>query len=149
VDVDELCELRPTAQILERLALERGGPFDAAAVAALRAANRRLGAVAADPDQAVAADHEVRTLLTERCRDRRLLTLLAEVRVALLPYRRAGLAVPARVHRRCAEHRGVIDAVERGDGRRAGRLLADGTGRELGGLVAALGGDDRLRLAAS
>ncbi|WCB95486.1 hypothetical protein DSM104299_04234 [Baekduia alba] len=138
LDVDELCELRPTAQILERLALQDGADLDAAAIDRLRTANRRLGQAAGDPDEAVIADHRVRSLLTERCPDRRLLTLLAEVRVALLPYRRAGLAPAARVLARCAEHHGIIDAVERGEHRRAGRLLAESTARELGGLAEAL-----------
>jgi DNA-binding GntR family transcriptional regulator len=149
LDVDELCELRPTAQILERLALQDGPEFDAAAVARLRAANRRLGQAAHDPDRAVVADHHLRSLLTERCPDRRLLALLAEVRVALLAYRRAGLTPAARVLARCAEHHGVIDAVERGDNRRAGRLLAESTARELGSLVEALQRGWRPSVAAS
>jgi DNA-binding GntR family transcriptional regulator len=129
-DLDELRELHSAAQVLERLALERARPFDAAAVADLRAANRRLGEVAGHAAKALVADHQVRGLLTERCRDGRLLALLAEVRFALLPFRRVAMESPVRVIGRCAEHDAIIDVVERGEPRAAAQLLADSAARE-------------------
>ena len=135
LDTTELLELHPVAQLLERHALERARPFDAAAIADLRAANRRLGEVAGHPAKALVADHQVRGLLTERCHDGRLLSLLAEVRFALLPYRRLAMESPVRVIGRCDEHDAIIDVVERGEPRPAARLLGHSAARELDGLL--------------
>lgn len=138
VDVEELRELHAAAQVLERLALERARPFDAAAIADLRAANRRLGEVPGDAAKALIADHQVRALMTERCRDGRLLALLAEVRFALLPYRRVAMESPLRVIGRCDEHEAIIGLVQRGETARAARLLADSAARELDALLEVL-----------
>jgi DNA-binding GntR family transcriptional regulator len=135
LDVDELRELHAATQVLERLALERARPFDEGAIADLRAANERLGEVAGNAAKALIADHQVRGLLTERCRDGRLLALLAEVRFALLPYRRVAMESPVRVIGRCDEHAAIIDVVERGERRLAARLLADSAARELDALL--------------
>src|SRR5437763_15241362 len=90
-DAGELRELHLSAQLLERLALERAGPFADAALGELRAANARLGEVAGHAAKALIADHQVRGLLTEPCGDGRVLALLAEVRFALLPHRRPAM----------------------------------------------------------
>ena len=135
LDVDELRELHAATQVLERLALEHARPFDAAAIGDLRAANRRLGEVAGHAAKALIADHQVRGLLTERCRDGRLLALLAEIRFALLPYRRVAMESPVRVIGRCDEHEAIIDVVERAEPALAARLLADSSARELDALL--------------
>jgi DNA-binding GntR family transcriptional regulator len=134
-DAGELRELHASAQLLERLALERSGPFDAAALAELRAANARLGEVAAHPAKALIADHQVRGLLTEPCRDGRVLALLAEIRFALLPHRRPAMESPLRVIRRADEHAAVIEALARGERGCAARLLQRSAAAELEVLV--------------
>jgi DNA-binding GntR family transcriptional regulator len=138
LDVDELRELHAAAQILERLALERARPFDAGAIADLRAANARLGEVTGQAAKALVADHQVRGLLTEHCHDRRLLALLAEVRFALLPFRRLAMESPVAVLARTDEHDEIIDLVERGDAAAAAGRLGDSGARELDGLLALL-----------
>jgi DNA-binding GntR family transcriptional regulator len=138
LDVHELRELHAAAQILERLTLERARPFDARAVADLRAANARLGEVAGQAAKALVADHQVRGLLTEPCADRRLLELLAEVRFALLPFRRLAMESPVAVLARLDEHDAIIDLVERGDAAAAAERLGDSGARELDGLLALL-----------
>jgi DNA-binding GntR family transcriptional regulator len=84
------------------------------------------------------ADHQVRGLLTEPCHDRRLLELLAEVRFALLPFRRPAMECRATVLARLDEHDEIIDLVERGDAAAAAGRLGDSGARELDTLLALL-----------
>jgi DNA-binding GntR family transcriptional regulator len=135
LDLEALRDLHAALRILQRLALRVAPPSGLAAIGALRAAQERLAETTQRPGLAVVADHDVHVLLTAGAPDRRLQTLLAETRVALLPARGLLLRAPGSVRRRRAEYDAVIDAVEQRRPGRAAALLDQLAVRELRALV--------------
>ena len=115
LDPAELRELIPSLLILEGIALRESPPFDADAIAALKAANQRLRDSAGDPEAAVAADDEFHRRLTAGCDNAHLLRVVDVVRQALLGYERQYMLAPERMARSVGEHEAIVDALERGD----------------------------------
>jgi GntR family transcriptional regulator, transcriptional repressor for pyruvate dehydrogenase complex len=115
LDPAELRELIPSLLILESVAVRESPPFDAGAIAALRAVNRRLQDSAGDPAAAALADDEFHRRLTAGCDNPRLLEVVDLVRKALLRYERVYMLSPERVARSAGEHEAIVEALERGD----------------------------------
>ena len=115
LDPAELRELIPSVLILESVAVRESPPFDAGAIAALRAANQRLADSAEDPAAAAEADDEFHGLLTAGCADANLLAVLGVVRNALLKYERLYMLSPERLARSVGEHEAIVAALEAGD----------------------------------
>jgi DNA-binding SARP family transcriptional activator/DNA-binding GntR family transcriptional regulator len=113
--VVEARRLYPTVVVLESLAVRQSPPFDADALAELRAANERLRAAADDPAAAIAADDDFHWYLTAGCGNEHLLAALRPVRRALLRYERVYMRDPERVARSVAQHGSIIAALERRD----------------------------------
>jgi DNA-binding GntR family transcriptional regulator len=123
LDPAELRELIPSLLILESVAVRDAPPFDAEAIAALRAANQRLADSPDDATAAALADDEFHRRLTAGCGNPRLLEVADLVRRALLGYEREYLVSPERLAQSVREHEAVIAALESGDhGRAAERL---------------------------
>jgi DNA-binding GntR family transcriptional regulator len=115
LDPAELRELIPSVLILESVAVRESPPFDAEAIAGLRAANQRLAEAAGDAAAAARADDEFHGRLTAGCTDARLLGVLGVVRNALLKYERLYMLSPERLQRSVGEHEAVVAALEAGD----------------------------------
>jgi DNA-binding GntR family transcriptional regulator len=115
LDPAELRELIPSLLILEGIALRESPPFDADAIAALRASNQRLRDSAGDPEAAAAADDEFHRRLTAGCDNAHLLRVVDVVRRALLGYERQYMLSPERMARSVGEHEAIVEALERGD----------------------------------
>lgn len=115
LDPAELRELIPSVLMLEGVAVRESPPFDADAIAGLRAANRRLAASAHDAAAAVRADDEFHRRLTAGCENPRLLEVLDLVREALMGYERLYMLSPERVARSVEEHEAILEALEAGD----------------------------------
>lgn len=115
LDPAELRELIPSVLILESVAVRESPPFDADAIAALRAANQRMADSAGDPTAAALADDEFHRRLTAGCSDRHLQGVLDVVREALLRYERLYLLSPDRVAGSVREHEAIVAALEAGD----------------------------------
>jgi DNA-binding GntR family transcriptional regulator len=115
LDPAELRELLPSVLILESVAVRDSPPFDAEAIAALRAANRRLLDAAGDPTEAALADDEFHRRLTAGCDNARLLDLVDLVRKALLAAERVYMSSRERLERSVGEHEAIVAALESGD----------------------------------
>jgi DNA-binding GntR family transcriptional regulator len=115
LDPAELRELIPSLLILEGVAVRESAPFDAEAIAALRAANRRMLDSADDPTAAALADDEFHRRLTGGCKNARLLEVVDVVRKALLSYERLYMLSPERLARSAGEHEAIVTALESGD----------------------------------
>jgi GntR family transcriptional regulator, gluconate operon transcriptional repressor len=115
LDPAELRELIPSLLILESVAVRESPPFDAAAISALREANRRLSESAGDPTAAAQADDDFHRHLTSHCENPRLHEVVDLVRKALLRYERVYMLSPERLARSVDEHEAIVDALERGD----------------------------------
>jgi DNA-binding GntR family transcriptional regulator len=115
LDPAELRELIPSLLLLEGVAVKESPPFDAEAIAALRAANRRLHDSAGDATAAALADDEFHRRLTAGCDDARLLEVVDLVRKALLGYERLYMLSPERLARSVDEHEAIVAALESGD----------------------------------
>jgi len=115
LDPAELRELNPSLLILEALAVRESPPFDAEAIAELRAANRRLRESAGDPTASALADDDFHRALTAACGNPRLLEVLDHVRRAMLAYERVYMLSPERLARSVDEHEAIVAALERGD----------------------------------
>jgi DNA-binding GntR family transcriptional regulator len=125
LDPAELRELNPSLLILEALAVRESPPFDADAIAALRAANKRLLDSAGDASAAALADDDFHRLLTKDCGNPRLLEVVDPVRRALVAYERVYMLSPERLARSVDEHESIIAALEHGDHARAADLLRE------------------------
>jgi DNA-binding GntR family transcriptional regulator len=125
LDPAELRELNPSLLILEALAVRESPPFDAEAIAELRAANQRLLESAGDPAAAALADDEFHRRLTADCGNQRLLEVVDPVRRALLGYERVYMLSPERLARSVEEHEAIVWALERGDHDRAAELVRE------------------------
>jgi DNA-binding GntR family transcriptional regulator len=125
LDPAELRELNPSVLILEALAVRESPPFGAAAIAKLRAANKRLLDSAGDAKAAALADDEFHRRLTADCGNPRLLEVLAPVRRAMLAYEREYMLSPERLARSVDEHEAIVAALERGDHERAAELVRE------------------------
>jgi DNA-binding GntR family transcriptional regulator len=119
LDIAELRELVPSVLMLEAQAIRDSPPFDAAAIAELRAANQRLRDSAGDPDAATEADDDFHRRLTARCGNAQLLEVVDVVRKALLSYERVYFVSPERLAGSVAEHEAIVAALEAGDHGRA------------------------------
>jgi DNA-binding GntR family transcriptional regulator len=115
MDPAELRELIPSVLILEGVALRESPPFDAEAIAELRAANRRLLEAASDAPAAVQADDDFHRLLTARCGNAHVLEVIDVVRKALQRWEREWMLAPGRVKVSVGEHEAIVEALERGD----------------------------------
>jgi DNA-binding GntR family transcriptional regulator len=115
LDPAELRELIPSLLMLEGLAVRESPPFDADAIAALRAANRRLLDSAGDAEAAALADDEFHRRLTAGCKNAHVLELVDLARKALLSYERLYMLSPERLARSVGEHEAIVAALERGD----------------------------------
>ena len=115
LDPAELRELIPSLLILEAVAVGKSPPFDAEAIAALRAANQRLLDAAGDAAAAARADDEFHRRLTARCDDAHLLEVIDLVRKALLEYERLYMLSPERLTGSADEHEAIVAALEAGD----------------------------------
>jgi 8-oxo-dGTP diphosphatase len=115
LDPDELRELIPSLLMLEGVALRASPPFDAEAIAGLRAANAELRDAADDPMAAVRADDEFHRRLTAGCSNAELLGVVDLVRHALVGYERKYLASPERLALSVDEHEAIVAALEAGD----------------------------------
>jgi DNA-binding GntR family transcriptional regulator len=115
LDPGELRELIPSLLILEGVAVRESPPFDTEAIAALRAANRRLLDSADDPTAAALADDEFHRRLTGGCGNAHLLEVVDLVRKALLGYERLYMLSPERLARSVGEHEAIVAALESGD----------------------------------
>jgi DNA-binding GntR family transcriptional regulator len=119
LDPAELRELLPSLLILEALAVRDSPPFDAEAIAGLRAANERLRDSAGDAVKAADADDEFHRRLTARCDNPQLLEVAAAVRKGLLDYEREYMLSPERLSRSVDQHEAIVAALEQGDHMRA------------------------------
>jgi DNA-binding GntR family transcriptional regulator len=115
LDPAELRELIPSLLILEGVAVRESPPFDSAAIAALRAANRRLLDSAGDGTAAAHADDEFHRRLTAGCENAHLLGVIDLVRRALLRAERLYFLSPERVAHSFGEHEAIVEALESGD----------------------------------
>jgi DNA-binding GntR family transcriptional regulator len=115
LDPAEIRELVPSLLILESVAVRESPPFDAEALAELRAANQRLQDAAGDTMAAAQADDDFHRHLTGRCGNARLLEVVSVVRKALLRYERLYLLSPERLARSVEQHEAIVVALESGD----------------------------------
>jgi DNA-binding GntR family transcriptional regulator len=115
LDPAELRELIPSLLILERVAVQESPPFDAEAIAELRAANQRLLASEGDATAAAQADDDFHRRLTAGCRNPALLEVVDLMRKALLGYERLYMLSPERLARSVEEHEAIVAALENGD----------------------------------
>jgi DNA-binding GntR family transcriptional regulator len=115
LDPAELRELIPSLLILESVAVRESPPFDADAIAALRAANQRVVDAEGDAKAAARADDEFHRRLTAHCGNRRLLEVVDLVREALMGYERLWMLSPERLAQSVAEHEAIVVALEAGD----------------------------------
>jgi DNA-binding GntR family transcriptional regulator len=115
LDPAELRELIPSLLLLEATAVRESPPFEAATIAALRSANRRLLDSKGDPTAAALADDEFHRRLTAGCRNAHLLEVVDLVRRALLGYERLYMLSPKRLARSVEEHEAIVAALESGD----------------------------------
>ena len=115
LDPAELRELIPSVLLLEGVAVRESPPFDGEAIAALRAANRRLRDSAGDATAAALADDEFHRRLAAGCDNAHLLEVLDLVRKALVGYERLYMLSPERLARSVGEHEAIVAALEAGD----------------------------------
>lgn len=115
LDPAELRELIPSLLILEGVAVRESPPFDAEAIAGLRAVNQRLRDSAGDPTAAALADDEFHRRLTVGSGNAHLLQVVDLVRTALLRYERLYLLSPERLAQSVDEHEAIVAALEAGD----------------------------------
>jgi DNA-binding GntR family transcriptional regulator len=125
LDPSELRELIPSLLILEALAVRESPPFDAEAIAALRAANRRLQECAGDSIAAAQADDTFHRRLIANCGNSRLLDAVDPARRALVAFERVYMLSTERLARSVREHEAIVAALELGDHRRAAELLRE------------------------
>jgi DNA-binding GntR family transcriptional regulator len=115
LDPAELRELIPSLLLMEATAVRDQPPFDAEAIAALRAANQRVRDSEGDPTAAALADDEFHRRLLAGCRNEHLLEVVDLVRKALIRYERLYMLSPERLARSVQEHEAIIAALEGGD----------------------------------
>ena len=115
LDPAELRELIPSLLMMEGLAVRESRPFDAKAIASLRAINRRMLESAGDAEAAALADDEFHRRLTAGCENAHLLELIDLVRQALLSYERLYMLSPERLANSVGEHEAIVAALEGGD----------------------------------
>jgi DNA-binding GntR family transcriptional regulator len=115
LDPAELRELIPSLLILEAVAVRESEPFDAAAIAELRAANQRIRDSEGDAAAAAAADDEFHRRLLAGCANAELLQVVDLVRKALLRYEHLYMLSPERAARSVDEHEAIVAALEAGD----------------------------------
>jgi DNA-binding GntR family transcriptional regulator len=114
-DPAELRELIPSVLVLEAVAVRESPPFDADAIAELRAANQRMVESGGDGPAAALADDQFHRRLTAACGNPRLLEVVDLIRKALLDYERTYMLSPERLATSVAEHEAIVAALEAGD----------------------------------
>jgi DNA-binding GntR family transcriptional regulator len=125
LDPAELRELVPSLLMLESVAVRDSPPFDDEAIAALRAANRRMSDSAGDATAAALADDEFHRRLTADCGNAHLLELIDLTRKALLSYERLYMLSAERLAQSVGEHEAIVAALERGDNALAASLVRE------------------------
>jgi len=143
LDPAELRELIPSLLILERVAVQESPPFDAEAIAGLRAANQRLVESAGDATASAQADDEFHRRLTAGSTNAQLLEVVDLVRKALLRYERLYLLSQERLERSVREHEAIVQALESGDHALAAERVRLNYTSGLPALGAQLGDADR------
>ena len=123
LDPAELRELIPSLLILESLAVRDSPPFDADAIAGLRAANERLRRSAGHATEAALADDDFHRRLTAGCDKPQLLEVVDVVRKALLEYEREYMLSADRLARSVDQHEAIVAALEDGDHARAAECV--------------------------
>jgi DNA-binding GntR family transcriptional regulator len=115
LDPAELRELIPSLLLLEGTAIRAAPPFDAEAIAALRATNARVRDSKGDAKAAAQADDDFHRGLLAGCRNEHLLEVVDLVRNALLGYERLYMLSPDRLALSVEQHEAIIAALEAGD----------------------------------
>jgi DNA-binding GntR family transcriptional regulator len=115
LDPAELRELIPSLLLLEATAIREAPPFDAEAIAALRAINQRVRDSQGDATAAAQADDDFHRRLLGGCRNAHLLDVVDLVRQALLGYERLYMLSPERLALSVEQHEAIIAALEAGD----------------------------------
>jgi DNA-binding GntR family transcriptional regulator len=115
LDPGELRELIPSLLLLEATAIRDAPPFDAEAIAALRAINQRVRDSQGDAAAAAQADDDFHRRLLAGCRNAHLLEVVDLVRKALLGYERLYMLSPERLALSVEQHEAIVAALEAGD----------------------------------
>jgi DNA-binding GntR family transcriptional regulator len=115
LDPGELRELIPSLLLLEATAIRDAPPFDAEAIAALRAINQRVRDSQGDAAAAAQADDDFHRRLLAGCRNAHLLEVVDLVRKALLGYERLYMLSPQRLALSVEQHEAIVAALEAGD----------------------------------
>jgi DNA-binding GntR family transcriptional regulator len=115
LDPGELRELIPSLLLLEATAIRDAPPFDAEAIAALRAINQRVRDSQGDAAAAAQADDDFHRRLLAGCRNAHLLEVVDLVRNALLGYERLYMLSPERLALSVEQHEAIVAALEAGD----------------------------------
>jgi DNA-binding GntR family transcriptional regulator len=115
LDPGELRELIPSLLLLEATAIREAPPFDAEAIAALRAINQRVRDSQGDAAAAAQADDDFHRRLLAGCRNAHLLEVVDLVRKALLGYERLYMLSPQRLALSVEQHEAIVAALEAGD----------------------------------
>jgi DNA-binding GntR family transcriptional regulator len=115
LDPGELRELIPSLLLLEATAIREAPPFDAEAIAALRAINQRVRDSQGDAAAAAQADDDFHRRLLAGCRNAHLLEVVDLVRKALLGYERLYMLSPQRLALSVEQHKAIVAALEAGD----------------------------------
>jgi DNA-binding GntR family transcriptional regulator len=115
LDPAELRELIPSLLLLEATAIREAPPFDADAIAALRAINQRVSDSEGDATAAAQADDDFHRRLLAGCRNAHLLDVVDLVRKALLGYERLYMLSPDRLALSVEQHEAIVAALEAGD----------------------------------
>lgn len=108
-------EMYPILASLEALALRSIVPLEAIDVATLRDLNGALAAAAGDALRCIAIDTQWHTTLLARCPNRRLVSLIATLKLHVARYERVYMLDTSLVARSVAQHQVIIDALDRGD----------------------------------
>jgi DNA-binding GntR family transcriptional regulator len=137
LDSREVRELYPAVLLLEAMAVRNAPEYTREALDALREANARLRA-ADDAQSGSRADDEFHRLLTADCGNERLLSVVAPLRRALLPYERVYFATAEHRGRSADQHDEIIAALAAGDRTRAANLVRENFTTALPDLTAEL-----------
>ena len=134
LDEAELREGYPIALLLESMAV-RSTEYDADAIAGLRELNAEMAAREADPSAAAHLDFAFHEQLVAHCDNEQLLATLRPLKRMLLRYEHRYMASPEAVRRSVAQHRLIVDAIERGDLDAAAREVEENFRRSLAGVL--------------
>ena len=116
-------EIYPILWTLEGLALRAAWPLGQERLQQLEQVNRRLDAARRDPGVALARDREWHALLLADCPNRRLLTVIENLKDQAARYEDAFMRHSGRIISSIVQHREIQGAARRGDLEKALALL--------------------------